>query len=229
MKIAGLQKLTLLDYPGYTACTVFTGGCNFKCPFCHNSQLIVGGTEQYSTVDIINFLKSRRGKLDGICITGGEPLLQNGLEDFLHEIHDQGFLIKLDTNGSFFERLQNIIEQGLCDYVAMDIKNIPEKYQLSAGGGVDIESVKKSVQLLINSNIAYEFRTTVVKELNTKDDFKYIAEWLAGANGYFLQKYKYSEQVPNAYFTAYSDDEMREICEMLHGYGLKTATLRGID
>ncbi len=229
MKIAGLQKLTLLDYPGYTACTVFTGGCNFKCPFCHNSQLIAGGTAQYSAVDIIEFLKSRRGKLDGICITGGEPLLQNGLEDFLREIRKEGFLIKIDTNGSFFERLQKIIEQGLCDYVAMDIKNIPDKYQLSAGCAVDVENVKKSVQLLINSNIAYEFRTTVVKELNAKEDFKYIAEWIAGANQYFLQKYKYSANVPNANFTAYSDDEMREICELLHSYGLKAAKLRGID
>lgn len=233
MEFAGFQKVTLLDYPERTACTAFTAGCNFRCPFCHNAEIAFSGKNApeycFSGEEILDYLMGRKGKLDGICITGGEPLLHKEVIDFAKQAHERGFLVKIDTNGSVYDRLEYIIGNGLCDYVAMDIKNTPEKYPLSAGCSIDIESVKKSVELLKQGKVEYEFRTTVVKELNKKEDFTEIAKWLQGARLYCLQKFKDSERVPEHGFTAYTDAEMREIKEILSANGLKNVILRGTD
>ena len=228
MNIQGLNKVTLLDYPGRVACTVFTGGCDLRCPFCHNSQLVLHPT--FSPIDeeeVFALLRRRRGIIDGVAITGGEPLLNSGIDDFAARVHEAGFLVKLDTNGSIYDRLERFIKNGLCDYVAMDIKNTPEKYALSAGCFVDVENVKKSVELLKRGFVDYEFRTTVVKELNAKEDFAAIGEWLCGAKKYYLQKFKDSENVPEHNFTAYSDDEMKAIAAELRG--IDVVGVRGVD
>lgn len=229
MNFAGFQKLTLLDYPEKTACTAFAAGCNFRCPFCHNSGIAFapsGVRNEYSAEEILNYLAGRKGKIDGICITGGEPLLNREVEDFADRVHKLGFSVKIDTNGSVYDRLERMIKDGLCDYVAMDIKNVPEKYALSAGCTVDIDGVKKSVELLKRGFVDYEFRTTVVKELNAKEDFVGIGEWLNGAKKYFLQKFRDSDFVPDHSFTAYSDDEMREIASAVKG--VEYVGLRGV-
>lgn len=230
MKFAGFQKLTLLDYPEKTACTAFTAGCNFRCPFCHNAGIAFAGADlqyEFGADEILNYLAGRKGKLDGICITGGEPLLNSEVEEFAARAHELGFLVKIDTNGSIYDRLERIVKGGLCDYVAMDIKNIPEKYSLSAGCLVDVDNVRKSVELLKQGYVDYEFRTTVVKELNAKEDFVKIGEWLKGAKKYFLQKFKDSDFVPNHDFSAYSDEEMREIASTVKG--VEYVGLRGVD
>ena len=228
MNIAGLQKLTLLDFPGYTACTLFTSGCNFRCPFCHNSDLLKAQENIISESEFFNFLSTRKGKLDGVCISGGEPLLQPDLPSFIKKIRELGFLVKLDTNGSNFEKLKDILQSNLVDYVAMDIKNIPEKYNLSCGASVDIENIKNSVELIKNSGIRHEFRTTVVKELNDKQDFKAIATWLKGCDGYYLQCYRESERVLNPVYSAYTENEMKEILNLIKQNGLEKVYLRGI-
>lgn len=234
MKICGIQKLTLLDFPGYTACTLFTPGCNFRCPFCHNAGLVLrGGETEYGADEIIDFLKSRKGRLDGVCITGGEPLLQIGIEDFISRIKAEGYLIKLDTNGVMHEKLVKIVENGLVDYVAMDVKNCFKKYNFSAGAEVNVENVKKSVEFLKNCGINYEFRTTVVKELNSPEDMAELAHDIGDVKAYYLQQYKDSGDVVGTYggktFTAYSPAEMKELCETVKRCGVKNAFVRGVD
>ncbi|MBQ7408875.1 MAG: anaerobic ribonucleoside-triphosphate reductase activating protein [Clostridia bacterium] len=228
MQIAGLQKLTLLDFPGYTACTVFTGGCNFRCPFCHNAGIVLSPTGNYSTQQIIDFLSTRHGKLDGVCITGGEPLLNDGIADFIAQIKSMGFLVKLDTNGSRYEKLKLLIESGVVDYVAMDIKNVPEKYSLSTGVKCNINEVLSSVELLKKGICDYEFRTTVVKQFNEVEDFKQIAEWLKGAKRYFLQQFNDSGNILRSGCSAYSEEEMRNILSVVKQNGLEVAQLRGV-
>lgn len=230
MKIAGIQKLTLLDYPGHTACTVFIQGCNFRCPFCHNSDLLKGSSQSViEKEEFFEFLSLRKGKLDGVCITGGEPLLQPDVVEFIKEIRSFGFLVKIDTNGSCYEKLKYIIENKLCDYVAMDVKNIPEKYNFTCGGMVNVDNVLKSISLLINQReIDYEFRTTVVKEIHAKEDFKGLATLLKGAKRYYLQQYKHSEKVLKGGLSAYSESQMQELCEMVKSVGLENCFLRGI-
>ncbi|MBE6896625.1 MAG: anaerobic ribonucleoside-triphosphate reductase activating protein, partial [Ruminococcaceae bacterium] len=166
MKLYGLQKTTLLDFPGRVACTVFLGGCNFRCPFCHNSALLTSESfpEEISEESFFSFLKKRKGILDGVCITGGEPLCSKDTEDFIRKIKNEGFAVKLDTNGSFPERLENIVKSGIVDYVAMDIKNSRRNYGKAVGlKDYDTSSVEKSVSFLLENSIPYEFRTTVVK------------------------------------------------------------------
>lgn len=209
MLILGLNKTTLLDYPGCVAATVFTGGCNFRCPFCQNSGLVlepfVEDSSRDSTRDstrgaiseeeILTFLKKRKNVLKGVCITGGEPTLQADLPDFLDRIRKMGYRVKLDTNGYQPEVLKELLTEGLLDYVAMDIKNCPDKYAKTAGldfvdTGVNLERINKSIELLLGGDIEYEFRTTVVKELHTLDDMVQIGEWIRGAHAYFLQKFQ---------------------------------------
>lgn len=229
MKIAGLQKLTLLDFPTRTACTVFTVGCNFRCPFCHNSDLLFKQQGELTEDEFFEFLRSRKGLLDGVCITGGEPLLQNDIIPFMQRIRSLGFLVKLDTNGSIYSKLEQIVNNKLCDYIAMDIKNIPQKYNLSCGGMVNVENVLKSVNLLINqTQIDYEFRTTVVKGLNEIEDFSQIASFIKGAKRYYLQAYKHSDKVLKQGYSAYSEEEMHTINDVLHKNGLECAKLRGV-
>lgn len=191
VKFYGLQKLTLLDFPGRMAATLFTGGCNFRCPFCHNKGLVfLNGQEEISVDEIFKYLYSRNKILDGVCITGGEPLLQEGIEDFLRELRKTGLQIKLDTNGTYFDKLKRIIDEGLVDYVAMDIKNSKELYPKTTGlEKVPIENIEKSVAYLKENHVDYEFRTTLVKEFHEDTDFKKVGEWLKGAKRYYLQSF----------------------------------------
>lgn len=192
MQFSGFQKLTLLDFPEKTACTLFTAGCNFRCPFCHNAALVthIDNSITYSEDDILSYLKKRTGVLDGVCITGGEPLMHKELPDFIQKVKALGFLVKLDTNGSCPDRLAELIDSGDIDYVAMDIKNCKEKYLLTADcSEQDLKNVEKSVELLMQKKIDFEFRTTIVKEYHTADDVKKIAEWIVGCDKYFLQNF----------------------------------------
>ena len=197
MHIEAYQKLTLLDYPGRTAATIFTHGCNFRCPFCHNAGLVVRPSE--STIpesEILEYLEKRKKLLDGVCITGGEPLLQKDIADFIKKIKDIGYLVKLDTNGSMPDKLSELIGMGIIDYVAMDIKNSIDKYTITAGIPQDIVAkVEKSVDILLNGSIDYEFRTTVCGNLHTVEDMKSIGEWLKGAKAYYLQPFKDSGDI----------------------------------
>ena len=193
MLISGLQKLTLLDYPGKVACTVFTGGCNFRCPFCHNSSLVLPEqlAQNSSEKAVLSFLRKRVGVLDGVAVTGGEPLLHADMGDFLKEVKSLGFLVKLDTNGSFPDRLIALVEAGLVDRVAMDIKNAPDLYARTAGlEHLDLAGVERSKDFLLSGTVDYEFRTTVVKGLHTKESLTEAAHWIKGAKEYYLQQYK---------------------------------------
>lgn len=218
MKIMGMQKSTLLDYPGKIACTVFTGGCNFLCPFCHNAELICPAAEEQgvSRSSLMAFLKKRRGILDGVCISGGEPVIHSGLEELVREIKDLGYLVKLDTNGSFPQKLKEFVKEGLLDYVAMDIKNSKTKYARTAGlKYFDTEPVEESVRFLMKGSLPFEFRTTVVRQLHTKEDMSEIGEWISGDEPYFLQAFEASDRVPVSGLSAYSKEEMEELADVL--------------
>jgi pyruvate formate lyase activating enzyme len=228
MKIKGLQKTTLLDYPGKVACTVFTFGCNFRCPFCHNASLVINEADgEISEQQFFSFLEKRKGILDGVCITGGEPLLHKDIVPFIDKIHSMGFLVKLDTNGAFPDRLREIIELGIVDYVAMDIKNSPEKYAESIGLSNVPEGIFKSISILMESGINYEFRTTVVKELHTKEDILDIAKRIKGAKQYYLQCFKDSGELIENGYSAHPEQTMREMLELVKPY-VETAALRGM-
>ncbi len=197
MQIAGMQTLSLLDYPDRTAATIFTPSCNFACPFCHNGGLVAGNElERIDEKAVFDFLDTRVGLLDAICISGGEPTLQPGLSDFCSHVRAQGFLIKLDTNGSNPRVLADLLDKGLLDYVAIDIKNTAAKYALTTGtGDVAVEKVQKSISLLAHSTIAYEMRTTVVREFHQFDDLLELAEQLAHAPVWYLQNFKDAQTV----------------------------------
>lgn len=226
MDIAGLQKLTLLDFPGKVACTVFLAGCNFRCPFCHNAPLLER-PEVTSDEELLRFLKARQGLLDGVAVTGGEPLLSAGLAELLRRIKALGYQVKLDTNGSFPERLQALLREGLVDCVAMDIKNAPEKYHDTTGGADVLPEVRRSAALLMQSGIDYEFRTTVVDELHEPEDFSAIGQWLAGARQFFLQCYKDSENVLQRGLHAPSREKLERCKETLEQY-IPNVQIRGI-
>lgn len=230
MVIFGLQKLSLLDYPGKTACTVFTGGCNFRCPYCHNASLVVG-LDEIEPVDydeFFAFLNKRRNILDGVCITGGEPLLQPDIEDFIREIKKFGYSVKLDTNGTFPDKLKRLVDENLVDYVAMDIKNSPEKYSLAAGvSELDFSKISNSVEFLLSNSVDYEFRTTVVKELHSKEDFVSIGEWIKGAKRYFIQSFIDSGDILAGSFSAYNKNELEEIEGLMHNF-VKETQIRGV-
>lgn len=192
MKISGFQKMTLLDYPGKVAAILFTSGCNFRCPFCHNASLVthIDDSHFFSEEEVLEYLKKRQGILDGVCITGGEPLLQEDIGEFIEKIKALGYAVKLDTNGFLPKRLKALLDKGLIDYVAMDIKNSPEKYGQTVGiENFPISPIEESIELLKNGKIDYEFRTTVVKEFHTEDDIEAIAKWISGAKRYFLQSF----------------------------------------
>lgn len=192
MRIQGFQKLTLLDYPGKVACILFTEGCNFRCPFCHNAALVshVDPSARLSVEEILSQLEKRKGILDGVCITGGEPLLQRGLEEFLSAVKQMGLSVKLDTNGTFPERLRALVEAGVVDYVAMDVKNCREKYARTAGvQTLALDAIEESVAFLLEGRVPFEFRTTVTEELHTPEDIGAIAEWIKGAPAYYIQNF----------------------------------------
>ncbi len=225
----GLQKMTLLDYPGKVACTVFSRGCNYRCPFCHNASLVLtdrtAAQDWLTGADVLAFLKKRQGLLDGVCLTGGEPLMRAENLDFLSAVRELGYAVKLDTNGSYPERLAAVLERGLADYVAMDIKNVPGKYSMSAGVDTD---VRDSVSLLMGQTaVPFEFRTTVVRELHTAEDFDAIGKWIAGAPKYFLQKFADSGDLIGQGMSAAADEEMQRYLKIVRGY-VPAAELRGM-
>lgn len=230
MIIQGLQKLTLLDYPGKVACTVFTAGCNFRCPFCHNASLVVD-TLKYPKIEeekVLSFLKKRQGILDGVCITGGEPLIQQDIRAFMEQVKKLGYLIKLDTNGSFPERIIELAEAGLVDYVAMDIKNAPEKYAMTIGvDEYDLAPVERSIAYLKSGVVPYEFRTTVVREFHQKSDFLAIGKWLAGAEQYFLQDFVDSGELIQPGLQGYTKEIMEQALEIVKK-DVPSVLLRGV-
>jgi len=230
MDIKGLQKTTLLDFPSKVACTVFTGGCNFRCPFCHNASLVLrpDAAPSLDTEKFFDFLKKRQGILDGVCITGGEPLLSKDIIPFMERIRSLGFLIKLDTNGSFPERLLEIINLGLVDYVAMDIKNSEEKYAATCGIHKFPVGVYQSAEIIMSSGIDYEFRTTVIDELHEVEDIAKIAEQIQGAKRYFIQGFKDSGDLILSGFSPCSDDKLRQMLDAARHF-VPSAELRGID
>lgn len=231
MKIYGLQKLTLLDYPEKTACTIFTGGCNFRCPFCHNALLVtdIDDAKTYSEEEILDFLSKRRGLLDGVCITGGEPLINSDIADFIRKIKDLGYKVKLDTNGTFPKRLKELIDNRLVDYVAMDIKNSKEKYGKTAGmKNVSLSDIEKSINLLKLSGIDYEFRTTVVKELHTEEDISRIAEWIKDAKRYFLQNFEDSGNLIGENLSAVSKDVLERMKSSAKAF-VENTQIRGVQ
>ncbi len=192
MQIHGFQKMTLLDYPQKVACTVFTAGCNLRCPFCHNALLVtdIQSADIIPEEEVLSTLQKRQGLLDGVCITGGEPLLQPDLAAFIRKIKAMGYAVKLDTNGTFPDRLKALVEEGLVDYVAMDIKNQPTRYSGTVGiENYDLTPIRESVQYLLSGVVDYEFRTTIVAEHHTVEDVAAIAEWIKGARRYYLQNF----------------------------------------
>lgn len=230
MRIHGLQKLTLLDYPEKVACTVFTAGCNFRCPFCHNASLVVHIPEEteIEEAEFFRFLKKRQGILDGVCITGGEPLLQNELESFIRRIKGLGYAVKLDTNGSFPERLKYLVKEQLIDYVAMDIKNSLEKYAVTVGiNEADLEAVQESVAFLKEGHVPYEFRTTVTKNFHQAEDFEKIGQWIQGTEKYFLQFFFDSGDLIGSEMAGYEKEEMESFLEKVKQY-IPQAQLRGV-
>ncbi len=230
MKIHGLQKLTLLDYPGHTACTVFLGGCDLRCPFCHNFELVDGTAEPVMEEDaFFAFLNRRKGLLDGVAVTGGEPCLRADLPDFLARIREAGFAVKLDTNGFHPDLLSGILASGLADYVAMDIKNSPEKYARTAGlAEVDPAPVRASIAAIMEQAPDYEFRTTVIREFHESDDFHEIGRMIRGAKRYCLQAFTDRDTVPYAGLHAPTPDEMRAYAAIAGEY-VSEITLRGGD
>lgn len=230
MNISGIQKLTLLDFPGKLACTVFTSGCNFRCPFCHNASLVLPGmSEHIDESEVFSFLKKREGILEGVCITGGEPCLQSDLESFIEKVKALGFSVKLDTNGSFPEKLSALLEKGLLDYVAMDIKTSPERYAEVTGVTNEsfFENVKKSVELLKECGIPHEFRTTTAKELQNAEDFLKIGQWLKCEKRYFLQQYESSGELVGKEMTPYEKEELEEFKKLMENF-VEDVEIRGI-
>lgn len=218
MNIYGLQKVTLLDYPGKVACTVFTGGCNFRCPFCHNKSLVTEIPDKVETseTDFFSFLDKRKGLLDGVCITGGEPLLQPDLEEFLRTIKGKDYLVKLDTNGSLASALKNLVSKGLVDYVAMDIKNSKEGYPETTGLDIcSMRDIEESVDFLLANTIPYEFRTTVVKEFHKREDFYKIADWIINPRAYVLQGFVDSGNLIGEGLTGYGIEDLEEFAGIL--------------
>ena len=229
MIIKGLQKTTLLDFPQKLACTVFTGGCNFRCPFCHNASLVLhaGEVEEISEEDFFSYISKRKKMLDGVCITGGEPLLCPDIEEFIKKIKDEGLLVKLDTNGTFSKKLEYLLDSGLVDYVAMDVKNSKEKYAVTAGVKEFPAEVEESINIIMNKAPDYEFRTTIVKELHTQQDILMIAEWIQNAKKYYLQSYVDSGDTIDIGYSAYTAKEMLEILENTRKI-LPITELRGV-
>lgn len=229
MDIHGLQKMTLLDFPGKVACTVFLAGCDLSCPFCHNSELINRNTAQpvMDSQELISFLSKRRGLLDGVAITGGEPLLSPGLEDLIRSIRDLGYPVKLDTNGNHPEKLKKLIKAELLDYVAMDIKNSPDRYANTCGlKEMPLEKINKSISVLLEGRVPYEFRTTVVRQLHDRESFEKIGPWLSGAAAYYLQPFTDRDTVLYSGFSAPDEDELLLYADIMRPW-VKKVSMRG--
>lgn len=230
MRIQGLQKLTLLDFPERMACTVFTAGCNFRCPFCHNASLVthIPAEPEMNEDKFFQFLNKRKGILDGVCVTGGEPLLQPDIEDFLRKIKELGYLVKLDTNGSFPEKLKDLVKKQLVDYVAMDIKNSIEGYGKTIGLDDRFhEAVKQSAAFLMEGHVDYEFRTTVTRNFHDEDEFEKIGKWIQGAKRYYLQGFVDSGDLIESNIEGVSKEEMEMFLKKVKPY-IPSSELRGV-
>ena len=230
MNIQGLQKLTLLDFPGKMACTVFTAGCDLRCPFCHNRSLVINppAESEFSEDEIFSSLKKRRGILEGVAITGGEPLMQNDIEDFIVKIRELGYAVKLDTNGTFPSRLKSLVEKNLVDYVAMDVKSSESGYPSCVGiGGFKTDKISESIEFLKGGKVDYEFRTTVAKGLHTKEDIEQLGRWIQGAKRHFLQAFTDSGDLIGFGLEPFSKAEMLEMCEIMKKY-VPSCEVRGI-
>lgn len=230
MKFYGMQKMTLLDYPGYVACTLFTGGCNFRCPFCHNALLVLDLDENYTIPEeeVLAFLKKRQGLLDGVCVTGGEPLISKDIGDFLSKVKELGFKIKLDTNGTNPALLKELVSQKLVDYVAVDIKNSPEKYAETVGlKSFDMSTINETVNFLMTGSVDYEFRTTVTKQFHTEKSMEEAARFIRGAKRYFLQNFVDSGNLIGSGITGQSKEEMEKLLSVVKKY-VPDSCLRGI-
>lgn len=230
LKIFGMQKLSLLDYPGKVACTLFTGGCNFRCPYCQNADLVFlpENMSEIGNEELVNFLGKRKGVLEGVCVSGGEPLLHEELIPFLKELKQMGYAVKLDTNGSFPDKLKEIVEMGLVDKVAMDIKNSKQRYPETVGiNNLNTQAIENSVKYLMEGHVPYEFRTTIVAEFHDLQAMKEIGEWLKGADAYYLQNFEDSENVIQKGLHACSEEELEAFRECLRGY-IPNTQLRGI-
>ena len=228
---AGLQKLTLLDFPGYVACTLFTRGCNMRCHFCHNASLVVRAEEQrmYTNEEILYFLRQRRGILDGVAITGGEPTLMPGLPKFMAEVRELGYKIKLDTNGTRPAVLREIIDSELVDYVAMDIKNSRSRYGETVGfdSSYDLTPIDESIAILKEGKVDFEFRTTVSKTFHSHANIFAMGEWLAGDEKFFLQQFKDSGDLIGDKIEPYDDAEMKTLLDLIRRF-VPNAQLRGV-
>ncbi len=230
MTIEGLQKLTLLDYPGRTACTVFLAGCNFRCPFCHNFELVAKPAAPLMTdEELLAYLEKRKGLLDGVAITGGEPLLRKELPELLRKVKALGYAVKLDTNGSFPARLKELVEEGLVDNVAMDVKNAPARYGETVGFlKLDLAAIEQSIDYLLTDVVDYEFRTTIIEQFHGPEEMDEIARRLAGAKRYFLQQFKSSERVPDGGLTPPTYQQMQDYLKIVRVH-VPAAELRGVD
>lgn len=231
MEIHGFQKTTLLDFPGHVAAIVFVGGCNFRCPFCHNGLLVLASGNQPRVVEeeILTYLEKRRGILEGVCISGGEPTLQKDLISFIKKLKAMDYFVKLDTNGYRPQVLEELLEEGLLDYVAMDIKASPERYDIAADvSGLELEKILESIRLVKNSDIPYEFRTTAVKGLHRIEEFEEIGRLLSGCRAYYLQGFRESDNMIGQGFKAFSVQEM-EIIANIAGKYIDRVELRGVE
>ncbi|MCK4353216.1 anaerobic ribonucleoside-triphosphate reductase activating protein [candidate division WOR-3 bacterium] len=219
MKFKGLQKLSVIDYSENLCAIGFTGGCNFRCHYCHNPELVIGWEKlpDIAEAEVIDFMQKRKGLLDGLSITGGEPTLHQSLSQFMSKIKKLGFLIKLDTNGTNSEMLSYVIEKRLVDYIAMDIKATPEKYEEVVGVKVNISEIEKSIEVIMRNKIDYEFRTTVFPQFFGEKDAEQISKWLKGANRYVLQKPRVIKTLNGKLKKAklYTDSELKELAQLL--------------
>lgn len=229
MTINGMQKLTLLDYPGNVACLIFTQGCNFRCPFCHNRGLLDmnNDCEKIDEQEVFKYLEKRKGLLDGVCISGGEPLLQKDIEDFIRKVKDLGYKVKLDTNGSSPKKLKQLIEGGLIDYVAMDIKNDFLNYDKTAGMCTNIDNIKKSIEIIENSNIEYEFRTTIVKQFHDVGKLEKIIQYIGPNARYYIQNYQDCSSVLQRGLNGFDNEELLNIKNTL-GVKYPNLIVRGV-
>ena len=231
MNIHGFTKTTLLDYPGLVAATIFTGGCNFRCPFCHNFDLVLNPTifPQEDTNDILSFLKKRYGILKGVCISGGEPTLNKDLGDFIAQIKDIGYKVKLDTNGYHPEVIKKLLDKELIDYIAMDIKAGRDNYSLATGiNDIDVKTIEESVNIIQASNISYEFRTSAVKNIHSSLDFEDIGDWLSSDCNYFLQNYKATDGIGSINCDSFNEDELKTFLNIIKEH-IPNCSLRGVD
>ncbi len=230
MKIGGLQKISLLDYPNQLSAIIWTIGCNLRCPYCYNKQLLnINTSEVIDEEEVILFLKKRKGKLEALSISGGEPLLQEDINNFIKKVKNMGYLIKIDTNGTFPNKLKELIEKNLVDYISMDVKAPKEKYNILCGKNVDIRNIQKSIDLIKNSSKKYEFKTTIIPNLLEKNDIIEIAKWLKGSNQFYLQQFKNDSPLISKKLEKiipYSKDYLKDILKEIKPYFIN-CKLRG--